>query len=85
MKRTDVAQYTYILYRLSRMGISQASLAAKLGVTPACINMVIQGKRGSSALKDKLAKELGLNSWVALRNAVNDFEERLCGSEVSHA
>ena len=45
MKRIDVAQYTFILYHLGKMGISQASLAIRLGVTPAYVNMVIQGKR----------------------------------------
>lgn len=85
MKRTDVAQYTFIVYRLGKMGVSQASLAARLGITPAYINMVIQGKRSSADVQEKLAKEIGFSSWSAMRNAVSDFEARLCGTEVSHA
>ena len=43
MKRTDVAQYTFIMYKLGRMGVSQSALAARIGVSPAFVNMVIQG------------------------------------------
>ena len=85
MKRIDVAQYTLILYHLGKMGISQASLAIRLGVTPAYVNMVIQGKRDGQDIKDRIAKELGYSSWASMRCAVEDFEQKLCGAAVSHA
>ena len=85
MKRTDVAQYTFIMYKLGRMGVSQSALAARIGVSPAFVNMVIQGKRVSKKAEEAIASELGYPSWIALRNAVADFEARFCGTEVSHA
>ena len=87
MKKSDIdiAQYTFILYRLGKMGVSQASVAARLGVTPAYINMVIQGKRDGQDIKDRLAKELGFASWASMRCAVEDFERKLCGIDRSHA
>ena len=85
MKRIDVAQYTFILYHLGKMGISQASLAIRLGVTPAYVNMVIQGKRDGQDIKDRIAKELAYSSWASMRCAVEDFEQKLCGAAVSHA
>lgn len=83
--KTDVAQYTFIMYKLGRMGVSQSALAARIGVSPAFVNMVIQGKRVSKKAEEAIASELGYSSWVALKNAVADFEARLCGTEVSHA
>ncbi len=87
MKKSDIdiAQYTFILYRLGKMGVSQASVAIRLGVTPAYINMVIQGKRDGSDIKDKLAKELGYASWASMRCAVEDFEAKLRGADKVHA
>lgn len=85
MKKADVAQYTFIMYKLGRMGVSQSALATRIGVTPAFVNMVIQGKRVSKKVEEAIASELGYPSWVSLRNAIADFEARLCGTEVSHA
>jgi hypothetical protein len=56
----------WIAYQLRLNGISQADMAAKLGVKPGTFNSIIRGKRRSTRIEDTLYKTLGYSSFEAM-------------------
>src|SRR2546427_400507 len=60
-----------VLDELDERGITQATLAARIGVLPKTINELCRGKRGISAeMAVKLSKALGASPqfWLNLQN-----------------
>lgn len=69
------AVHTFIVYKLSRAGIPQASLAREFGVSPAMINYVITGRKQSPELQQKIARRMGFEDWASLEKAAGYFQE----------
>ena len=55
----------WIIYRLRLKGISQADLAAKLGLTPGTVCGVLRGHRHSTRIETALYQTLGYPSFEA--------------------
>ena len=76
--RINSAVHTYIVLRLSRMGISQALAARICRTSPQCINAVILGKRKSEEIQSRLAVDvLGLRNWQDLEHKALLLQERI--------
>jgi len=56
----------WIVYQLKLKGISQADMAARLGVKPGTINGILRGIRHSTRIEDALYKTLGYPSFEAM-------------------
>ena len=79
MKRLTQARnkpylHTYCVYRISRIGTSQAAIAQKCNCTPTTVNQIIRGNRTSAALQLKIAILLGFDSWKSLDIAALLFQ-----------
>lgn len=76
--RINSAVHTYIVLRLSRMGISQALAARICRTSPQFINAVILGKRKSDEIQRRLAVDvLGLRNWQDLEHKALLLQERI--------
>ncbi len=76
--RIDSAVHTYIVLRLSRMGISQVLAAKVCGTSPQFINSIIFGKKRSAEIQRRLAVDvLGLRSWQDLERNALLLQERI--------
>jgi len=64
---------TYIVFRLSRLNISQTKMAERTGCTFTALNQTINGKKTYPLVQLKLAQELGYKDWNALTIAANKF------------
>ena len=72
--KADSSQYSFIMYTLSKRGMSQVMLAKLCKCSPQFINAVIQGKKTSSVIEDRIAKFLGFRNWSHLQIGVYNFE-----------
>ena len=78
--RINSAVHTYIVLRLSRMGISQALAARICRTSPQFINAEILGKRKSEEIQRSLAVDvLGLRNWQDLVHKAVPLLERNAG------
>lgn len=76
--RLNSAVHTYIVLRLSRMGISQVLAARICGCTPQFINAIIFGKKRSQEIQRRLAVDvLGLHSWQELEHQALLLQDRI--------
>lgn len=79
--KMKVVQYTFIVYRISKLGLSQSLIAKVLKCSVPMLNYVIQGKRTSKRIQEGLALILGASSWERLINAAYVWDEKVNGYE----
>ena len=58
-----------IIALLSRKNVTQTALAQKCGVQAEAINRTIWGVRNGNRLRSAIARELGYETWEALKKA----------------
>jgi ribosome-binding protein aMBF1 (putative translation factor) len=56
----------WIIYQLRLKGISQTSLAEKLGLDMSTVNQILRGKRHSTRIEDALFQTLGFSSFESM-------------------
>lgn len=55
--------HTYCVLMLGDRGISQTSIANRIGVSMEMVNQVLMGKKTSAKVQQAVAEALGLPSW----------------------
>lgn len=62
----------FTMYQMKRRGISLKDLSKKFGVSFQMVCHVIWLRRGSSWIREAIAKELGYENWQELSQAATD-------------
>lgn len=74
MTRQQIAVYTYIVYRLGNVPMSQTEVGRRLNAKPEMVNMVIRGSKASARLQNGIAVLLGCRSWRELEDTARYFQ-----------
>lgn len=69
----NVQQGSFLLWLMSRQGVSMSLIAGGYGCTLEMVSSIIWGKRKSMALQEFVAQSLGFESWDALKEAEREF------------
>lgn len=71
--RRNVQQGSFLLWLMSRQGISMTLIAQSFGCTPGIVNRVIWGTRKAKDVEAFIANVLGYPSWQELKRAEEVF------------
>lgn len=69
--------HTYCVLMLGDRGISQSSIAAKLGTSITIVNQVLLGRKTSAKVQQAIAEAIGLSSWSEIEERALLFADLL--------
>lgn len=69
--------HTYCVLMLGDEGVSQSSIAAKLGTSVTMVNQVLMGKKTSAKVQQAIADAIGLPSWKEVEERAALFADLL--------